>query len=581
MLSKQPRPETATGQAGPSAAGNPVEFALFRAQWEPVLFAERPSRLELLKLKAPWALTPLLIRVHRNHSFEHVAAASAPGFAWWGCEAGFLYSDYDDSLSFAFADDKRVQLELLWLDLQRYQGRFGSVELGSWLEGRLTALRAHVSTPIVLATVGEDEELHMRLRQIARGLPGTRVADLRALMAGLGIKFFDERAAKFSGTRLSDAASVLVARELACRWAPAMLRPRLKAVALDLDHTLYAGVLGEDGDQVRLTPAHAALQQFLVGLRDQGVFLALVSRNEEADVRQLFQKRPDFPLRWEHFSATAVSWAGKAQGIQRVAQTLRIGLDAILFVDDNPGELASVVSELPGIATAHAQPDAAATQRLLEYYPRLWSWERTATDALRATDLAAETERSRLAAQTVDPREYLRCLQVRLLLELNPRQQLTRLHELSQKTNQFNLNLSRFSEVDIAQMLDAPDHRMVLIHLSDRLSDSGPIGLLVARRQGDTLAILELAISCRALGRGLEDLMVAEAVRAIQVELPAARIEFLHRTGPRNGPAREWLVKLTGQTLPSEGRVAAQEALPRISARDYPVTVNISSHESN
>jgi FkbH-like protein len=170
---------------------------------------------------------------------------------------------------------------------------------------------------------------------------------------------------------------------------------------------------------------------------------------------------------------------------------------------------------------------------------------------------------------------------VRLLLELNPRQQLTRLHELSQKTNQFNLNLRRFSEVDIAQMLDAPDHRMVLIHLSDRLSDSGPIGLLVARRQGDTLAILELAISCRALGRGLEDLIVAEAVRAIQVELPAARIEFLHHTGPRNGPAREWLAKLTGQTLPSEGRVAAQEALPRISARDYPVTVNISPHESN
>ena len=111
MLSKQPRPETATGAAGPPAAGHSVEFAMARAQWEPVLFAERPSRLELLKLKAHWALTPLLIRVHRNHSFEHVAATSAPGFAWWGCEAGFLYSDYDDSLSFAFDDLRPVQLD--------------------------------------------------------------------------------------------------------------------------------------------------------------------------------------------------------------------------------------------------------------------------------------------------------------------------------------------------------------------------------------------------------------------------------------------------------------------------------------
>ncbi len=90
---------------------HPAEIALIRAQWEPALFAEKPARLELLKLQAPWPVTPVTIRVHRNHSFEHVAAASGAWFAWWGRAAGFLYSDYDDSLSFAFDDAQPAQLD--------------------------------------------------------------------------------------------------------------------------------------------------------------------------------------------------------------------------------------------------------------------------------------------------------------------------------------------------------------------------------------------------------------------------------------------------------------------------------------
>ena len=101
--------------------------------------------------------------------------------------------------------------------------------------------------------------------------------------------------------------------------AAAMLMPRIKAVAIDLDHTLFEGVLGEDGVEVRLTPAHAELHRFFLDLRDRGVFLALVSKNEEADVRKLFKARPDFPLQWPHFSATAVSWNSKAEGIRQVA----------------------------------------------------------------------------------------------------------------------------------------------------------------------------------------------------------------------------------------------------------------------
>jgi len=551
-----------------------ADSALTRAHWAPVLYADRPSRLELLKLKPSGAFAPVTIRVHRNHSFEHIAAATPPWFACWGREPKFLYSDYDDSLSLAFEDAERADLELIWLDLQRYAGRFEAAELPEWLAGRFAALRARSDAPIVLAAIGVDDALQEQLLASARGTAGVRVADFRPLAAKLGARFFDERAAKLSGTRLSDAACVQTARELACHWAPGLLLPRIKAVAVDLDNSLYEGVLGEDGHAVRLTPGHEALQRHLAGLRERGFFLALISRNEEPDVRGLFETRTDFPLRWEHFSATAVSWGHKADGIRAAAATLRIGTDAMLFVDDNPGELLAVADALPGVAAVHAMADAAATQRVLEFFPGLWSWDRTAADALRANDLEAENRRAQLAAQAVDPMDYLRRLEVRMRIEVTPRQHLARLHELSEKTNQFNLNLQRLSEVDLARLLDAADHRIAIIGLQDRLSDSGWIGLVVAQRSGDTLTVRELTISCRALGRKLEDLMVAEAVRAITSELPAERVVFLHRTAPRNGPAREWLSRLTGETLPEEGSVFAEEALKKVAAADYPVQVD-------
>ncbi|MFO1487499.1 MAG: HAD-IIIC family phosphatase [Verrucomicrobiota bacterium] len=559
---------------------NSNEHALARAQWQPVLFAERPSRLELLKLKPGWPLASCNIRVHRNHASEHMAAAAEAWFNWAGRTAKFLHSDYDDSLSFAFDDQEKAQLEIVWLDLGRYAGRFDSSALVDWLKSRLIALRARTNAPILLVALDASDEQHNALQKASKELPGVRWADLRPINALLGSKFYDERAARFSGTRLSDQASVLVARELACRWAPAAILPRIKAVAIDLDHTLFEGVLGEDGDQVRLTPAHAELHRHFLSLREQGIFLALVSRNEAADVRELFEARKDFPLRWEHFSATAISWGSKADGLRAVAKSLRIAEDAVLFVDDNPGELMTVTMELPQVRTVHALPDANATRRALEYFPGLWAWERSATDAIRAADLEAETERARLAAQSMDPMEYLRCLEVKLRIVITPHEHLGRLQELSQKTNQFNLNLERLSEVDFSQRLDSPEHRVAIIALSDKLSDSGFIGLVVARRDQNVLTIEELTISCRALGRRLEDLMIGEAIRAIREELPAARIQALHRTAPRNGPAREWLAKFAAQTLPAEGCVDITTAVEQVSKDSYPVALEITHHES-
>ena len=537
---------------------NPVNTALERASWQKHLFGERLSRLQLLKFQADWPLIQTAVRLHRNHGFELVASVTPPWFAWWGRDVRYVFSDYDDSLSFDFADEESFDLEIVWLDLQPYEERLEQATLADWLGERLAALRGMTESPILVVAIGQTGAFHDQLMARIGDLAGVRLADIRPLVGFLGDRLFDDRAAKFSGTRLSDEACLSIARELTCRWAASMLCPRIKAIAVDLDQTLYEGVLGEDGHDVQLTGGHASLHKFLLEMRSEGVFLALVSRNEMEDVQQLFAARKDFPLRLEHFDVTCVSWGSKTEALRQTARELRIGEDALLFVDDNAGELAAVASELPACPLLHVTEDPSLTLRVLEYYPRLWAWEASPSDGLRIADMQAEQQRGRLLQGSPDPHDYLRSLRVRITIEVTPTQQRKRMWELSQKTNQFNLNLSRFSEAAISRMLNSTNHRLVTISLKDRLSDSGLIGLVIGRQNEQTLEILELAISCRALGRRLEDLMIDESVQAILRELPCNKVDFFQTAGPRNGPARQWLTHYRDMDLPTRERLPVE-----------------------
>lgn len=557
------------------------EAALRKAEWQPVLFTSRPLRSRLLMLRASWVCEPLRIRVHRNHAFEHVASAMGPYLAYAGWRGEFHYSDYDDSLSLGeVADAPQVDAEIVWLDFERYDQRHNPTGLTRWLLERLHGLRALSSAPILVLGWGGGGNLarafHATLDEALGTIPGARLCDPEPVAELLGDRFFDDRAAPLSGTRLSDMACVLLARELTCHWLAASLRPRIKALALDLDQTLYRGVIGEDGpERVELTSSHAELQRRLVALQSQGVFLAMVSRNRLEDVERLFAVRADFPLRWEHFSACSIGWADKALGLGEVAGALRIGVDAMAFVDDNPGELAAVAAHWPPLHTVYAEEDADGTCRTLDWYPGLWTWSVGETDLLRVADLGTATLRAQALEQSANREEYLRSLQIRIDLGLNPRARLARLVELSQKTNQFNLNLGRIGEAEMTRCLEDHGRRVVSIRLRDRLSDSGVIGLVSGRRQGEALVIDELCISCRALGRNLEDLLVGQAVRWILEELPADRVEFEHRTGSRNEPARQWLAQLLRHALVGDqGREAVPVTYWTADQVDLPVEIN-------
>ena len=326
--------------------------------------------------------------------------------------------------------------------------------------------------------------------------------------------------------------------------------PPLKALALDLDNTLYAGVLGEDGPNgVVLTEDHRILQQTVVELSEAGLLLTVVSRNVPEDVERLFRERDDFPLRAEHIASWQVSWGSKADGIRRAAADLRIAPDAFLMIDDNLGELVHTCDALPRVRLLFAGHSAQDTHAALRKYPGLWRASISETDFLRAKDLKANAFREGLAQSASDPIEYFRSLGTTLKLSIDPTEDRSRLNELSAKTNQFNLNLNRLSEIEIDRFLSAHDCRVAHIFLVDRLSDSGSIGAMFARWEANTLIVEELCISCRAIGRMLEDVIVTAGLQRIVDEMPALRVRFPYRYGPRNEPARAWLKAYAGADL--------------------------------
>jgi len=520
-----------------------MDFSNYEVQ--EALFARQPSRLALqcIDQDANHSRT-FAVNVWRNHAIEPILSLARAYQSYGRYSVEYRIGDYDDTLT--FDGHRPADIELFWIDSSRYLVKVVFGEWLEWLAERVKSMRAISNSPIIMATwLQDDGDSSARLSAMLDAIPNVFFANLREVCDEADITLLDSRTATIAGTPLSNPAQSLLARKLACHWMPAAVFPPIKAVALDLDNTLHAGILGEDGIHgVQLTEGHKLLQQSLKSMQQRGIFIALVSRNEQADVELLFASRNDYPLRWEDFSATEVSWGDKGSALERIAKALRIAPDAVLFVDDNPGELASVIARLPNIHTAYATPDAMQTQRVIEHYPGLWRWKIEADDTKRVQDLKANAEREDLLKETIDQSDYFRSLQTKLDFRYDPVDQLGRLADLCNKTNQFNLSMRRLNQAQIAEYMARPNACVASVQMSDRLSDSGVIAVIVAERRGDLLMVEELCISCRAMGRRLEDALILEAIRGMAVLDGCDRIIFRARSGPRNQPAFEWLSRL-------------------------------------
>jgi len=298
------------------------------------------------------------------------------------------------------------------------------------------------------------------------------------------------------------AAGTLLARRI-----HALKCPPYKVIVLDCDNTIWQGVVGEEGAMgVTVPPSCQTLQQFVVEQVARGFLVCLCSKNEERDVLEVLDRRTDMPLRREHLVAWRINWAPKSENIRSLAQELNLGLDAFVFIDDNPVECAEVRANCPEVLTLQLPP-AADVGRFLSH---LWAFDRfrvTSEDRQRTSMYRENAERQRVQRQAQSFPEFLRELELRVEITAPKPVQLDRVAQLTQRTNQFNFTTIRRTESELRQ-LGGMELECRIVEVADRFGDYGLVGVLIHGKGDKSLEIDTFLLSCRVLGRGVEHRML-------------------------------------------------------------------------
>lgn len=541
-----------------------VLHSLDALSWQSTVFAETLRRQALRRLEPTWPRRDVRLHVVRNQPFEFVENALGAFLSFARIQAGLTFGPYDDSLAQPTAGmPGDVDAVIVWLRFDHY-GELSPEGLADWLADRVAAMRAATTVPILVANWASGERARHFNTCLTERLalePGVRICDLCGISQRLGDAYEDTRMEQVSGSPLSDQATLEVARMFGLVWLPAVLLPPLKAVVCDLDGTLWSGVLTEDGPMgIVVSEGHQQLQRSLLVLRERGVFLALASKNDRPTVEQLFSSRGDLLVSLADFSSIEIGWVSKAESVAAIADDLRIGADALLFVDDNPGELAEVAISVPGVHLLLAG-DPTDTEQGLRYYPGLDPWAESQTAAQRIGDLAAARTRQGHLAVTRsgaagDAAAYLAQLGTELRVGVDIQASIRRLADLSGRVNQFNTAFRRFGEAKVAAYLANSAACAVAVDLRDRFSDSGIVaGAFAQRGVGGELVMDEIVVSCRALGRDLEVVILAVLLRAAHQRLGGEQVRIEFVAGPRNAPARTSLEAFVGRPVQDDTAV--------------------------
>lgn len=522
-----------------------------------VLLGSNPTRERIARSQQLMFSRSYKVRVDRTMPFEFIGKLVSPFCGLWGADVMFDLSEYDTTLS-QLGGDLQADGYILWLDWRLYRNTMTPQEAVNWLRERIGQLRNEVKQTIWVNNWPEPLDESDRLfssrvteRNYIRSLNefisglieqtmGCELIDLAYFAYERTGPFFDSRNDEISSYPLADQATIKIARHLGVHLLPAAFMPRLKAIALDLDDTLYRGVLGEEGiEGVILSEGHYDLQKLLLKLKKSGILLTICSRNEEEDVKALFESRDDFPLKWTDFAAVSANWLPKADNLIRLTQKVNIDSSDFLFIDDNPVELLKMASALPDVNLLRAELNGRETLGKLSHYPRLYQLYRDDEANSRTSDIQANLRREKLRADSSDYYSYLASLKMVVKIHENEISHSRRLFDLSRKTNQFNLSLRRMSEIEANEVMEK-SYLTVTVSLSDLLSDSGIIGAFVCQLEGNHARLIETVFSCRALGRHIETLSFARLIE----KLMAKGVEHLSinvKNGPRNQPAIDWL----------------------------------------
>jgi len=350
------------------------------------------------------------------------------------------------------------------------------------------------------------------LREEAAAFANIRMIDTEDIVRTVGqqaafdARFYFRSKAPYTGAYMNELARRIAA---AARGFGAHF---YKVLALDCDNTLWGGVIGEDLlNGIKLGPYDYPgnifwrMQQEFAALERQGILLALVTKNNPADVEEVLRKHPDMVLKEAQLVAKKVNWEDKPSNLRALAQELNVGLDSIVFLDDSSFECEAVRQQLPMVKTVQVPATLSDYPRVVAEIKSLFLAGGIAADSKGKTEQYRQRAGAEeLKAQFGSQEEYLASLELKVELTRNARASAARISELSQKSNQFNLTTTRYSVAEIEQMMGSDTHAVYSLVVSDKFGNAGLTGVAVMRYEGKAAIVENFLMSCRVIGRGVE-----------------------------------------------------------------------------
>jgi FkbH-like protein len=548
---KQGELDTAWGQlyqmfhASPNSAS--AQFVLDRAARIDGMNAMLPCRLALLRSYTLEPLVPLLRAEALFHGINlDLQIGKFNTFAQDILDPGSELYKFDPQIVF-LAVQARDLLPDIWnhyTDLTATQV-VGIIERTTeYFDSLVKAFRSHSTGSLVLHNFelpaapsagildaqtpdGQAEairEINKAIRRMAPRYPGVYVLDYDALIARFGrLHWYDE--GKWLTMRMPVAADCLIhLADEYLRFIRPIIGKVCKVLVVDLDNTLWGGIIGEDGPGgIKLGAeypgaAYLALQRAILDVYNRGVILAICSKNNFNEALEVLERHPAMLLRPQHFAAMRINWNNKEDNLREIAIELNLGLDALAFLDDNPAERERIRSVLSQVYTIELPPDPMAYAGVLRACPVFERLVVSAEDRERARYYAENSKRRELKQSAASLEDFYRSLQMEAEIAEVDEERLPRLAQLTQKTNQFNLTTRRYNEQQLSVLARDPEWRIYSLGVRDRFGENGVVGLAMAHQNADVWEIDNFLLSCRVIGRTLETALLAHLAEKARKE---------------------------------------------------------------
>jgi FkbH-like protein len=529
-------------------------------------------------------LTPFRLGLLGNGTLDFMIPALVASAARYGFLLECVKADYDQVMQAAVSPSSTINtagLNAVLIALDHHglplQCPFGDAELAEetveravqYIDAIRSGIRRHGNAISIVQTLARAVEA--QFGSLDRAIPGTPhylverinsrlvelvrasddlLLDISGLADTVGLAaWHDPRLWNMAKVPFSGAFLPLYADHVV-RLVAALRGKSRRCLVLDLDNTLWGGVVGDDGlEGIKLAQgdptgeAHLALQRFALSLRDRGIVLAVSTKNDDDVARRVFREHPEMMIREDHIAVFQANWDDKATNLKAIADELALGLESLVFLDDNPAERALIRQMLPEIAVPELPDDPTLYAPTLAAAGYFESIAYSDEDRKRADFYQTNARRASPQKQVGDLNAYLMSLDMEITFAPFDAVGRARISQLINKSNQFNLTTCRYTEAEVAGLESDPRCFTLQVRLADAFGDNGMISVVICRHEGTDAWLRAWTIdtwlmSCRVLGRGVERMVLRELLQHAK-QRGIDRLIGIYRPTERNAMVRD------------------------------------------